>query len=58
MDNKVGITLEDLKALSEVALSRGTEVAWMRMAIEFAEQAVKEVARLREELAKYNNEQD
>lgn len=50
MMGKIGITLEDLKALAITASHTGTEREFISLAMQWAEEAVKEVGRLRSEL--------
>lgn len=50
MSGKIGITLEDLKGLAVTASRTGTEREFICLAMQWAEEAVKEVERLRSEL--------
>lgn len=45
--SKVEITYEDLKELLRTAQMRGTEHHWPAIALQFAEEALKEIERLR-----------
>lgn len=55
MSQKVAVTLSWLKGLREIAIARGTTDAWGDLILQWAEEAEKEIKRLKAELKEKTN---